>query len=159
MDVIVYAMRYEKGQEHAAGRRLLAEMLRRELNMEPMPEISVSDGGKPFFPSRPDICFNIGHSHGAVVCAIHDQPIGVDIEKIRTAPKRLAAGRGDEEFFRWWTAGEAALKREGGSVMRLLRSFSADPLVRHLENLLPGWIVAVCPAAEAPVRGVVIELE
>lgn len=158
MDVIVYGALCEKGREHECGRELLAVMLRQELGISALPEIAAGKGGKPCFPACPEICFNISHSYGAVVCAIHDHPVGVDVEKLRPAPKRLAAGKTDEAFFRWWTMGEAALKREGGSALQLLRAAAPNPLTRHLEGFLPGWIVAVCPETEDPIRSLLVEI-
>ena len=158
MDVIVYATLCEEGREHDCGRELLAVMLRQELGITALQEIASGKGGKPYFPACPEVCFNISHSRGAVVCALHDRSVGVDVEKLRSAPKRLTAGKTDEEFFRWWTEGEAALKREGGSALQLLRSAAPNPLTKHLEGFLPGWIVAVCPETEDPIRSVRVEI-
>ena len=37
---------------------------------------------KPFLPNIPDLHFNLSHSGKWVVCAVADQPIGIDIEQI-----------------------------------------------------------------------------
>ena len=37
---------------------------------------------KPFLPNIPELHFNLSHSGKWVVCAVADQPIGIDIEKI-----------------------------------------------------------------------------
>jgi 4'-phosphopantetheinyl transferase len=39
--------------------------------------------GKPFLKNYPDFHFNISHSGEWVVCAVDDEPIGIDIEKIQ----------------------------------------------------------------------------
>ena len=157
MDVIVYAASGLEGGERALARRLLALALEREYGLRELPEIAREPGGKPFFPSRPDICFNLSHSHGAAVCALHDKPVGIDVEKLRPAPRRLAEGMEDEAFFRLWTAKEATVKRRGQGVAALLRPMEPDSLCRHLEGLLEGYIVTVCPSEEAEVRTVRIE--
>lgn len=154
MDMIVYAALGPKGTEHDLARRLLTAALERELGLRALLEIAREAGGKPYFPSRPDICFNLSHSHGAAVCALHDKPVGIDVEKLRSAPRRLAGELEDEAFFRLWTAREASIKRRGLGLHALLRPEEPDPLCQCLEGLLEGWIVTVCPSAPAEIRQV-----
>ena len=154
MELIVYAARCAEGTEHNAAYELLALALERELGISELPTIEREAGGKPYFPARPEICFNLSHSHGAAACALHDKPVGVDIEKLRPAPRRLAAGMDDEAFFRLWTAREATIKRAGQGVAKLLKPFAPDPLCQTPEGLLDGYIITVCPTAAAEVRAV-----
>ena len=156
MELILYAALGPKGTEHDLAYRLLALALERELGLTPLPEIAREPGGKPFFPGRPDICFNLSHSHGAAVCALHDKPVGVDVEKLRPAPKRLAAGMEEGAFFRLWTAKEATVKRQGLGIGALMRPLEPDPLCRCMEGLLEGYAVTVCPSEEAEIRAVKI---
>ena len=146
MDIVVYAALGTKGGEHDLAYKLLAAALKRELGLSELPEMAREDGGKPYF----------SHSHGAAVCALHDTPGGVDIEKLRPAPRRLAEGMADEAFFRLWTAKEATIKRQGGSVAALLRPMEPDGLCQCLEGLLEGYTVTVCPSEKAAVRAKVI---
>lgn len=152
MDLIVYAALGPEGSQRELAYRLLALALEREYGLRRLPEIAREPGGKPFFPDRPDICFNLSHSHGAAVCALHDRPVGIDVEKLRPAPRRLAEGMEDEAFFRLWTAREATVKRRGEGVGALLRSMEPDPMCRCLEGALEGYIVTLCPSEEAAVR-------
>ena len=153
MDVIVYGARCAEGRDRETAYNLLMLALSREFDMAAMPKIEKTVGGKPFFPDFPSLHFNISHSHGAAVVAIHDQDIGIDIEKLRPAPKRLSSGMGDAEFFRHWTGMEASIKRQGGSIAAVLRqTVQTDPLCCTLEEFLPGWIVTVCPSEECPIR-------
>lgn len=158
MDIVVYAALGPEGTERDLARRLLAAALERELGLSTLPETAREAGGKPYFPSRPDICFNLSHSHGAAVCALHDKPVGVDVEKLRPAPRRLAEGRSDEAFFRLWTAKEATIKRRGLGVAVLLRPMEPDRLCRRLDGLLAGYVVTVCPSEDGPVRAAAISL-
>lgn len=148
MDMIVYAALGPEGMERDLARRLLAAAVERELGLRELPEIAREAGGKPYFPSRPDICFNLSHSHGAAVCALHDKPMGIDVEKLRPAPRRLAGGLEDEAFFRLWTAREASIKRRGLGIAALLHPTEPDKMCRCLEGLLAGYIVTVCPFDE-----------
>ena len=157
MNVFLYAAQGGAESEHELALRLLAMAVTQALGLPSLPEISREAGGKPFFPSRPDVCFSLSHSRGAAVCAVHNRPVGVDIEKLRPAPARLAAGMADEAFFRLWTAKEATIKRQGLGVEALLRPMEPDPLCRCAEDLLEGYIVTVCPSEEAELRTVRVE--
>lgn len=154
MELAVYAALCAREAEHDAAYHLLALALKREWGMSGLPAVAREEGGKPYFPAYPEICFNLSHSRGAVACALHDKPVGIDVEKIRPAPRRLAAGMEDEAFFRLWTAREATVKRMGQGVGKLLRPFAPDPLCRTLEGLLDGYLVTVCPSEQAAVRAV-----
>lgn len=149
MDLIIYAALCPEGGEHDLAYRLLTLAVRQELGLPHLPDIARETGGKPYFPSRPDVCFNLSHSHSAAVCALHNRPVGIDVEKLRPAPKRLAAGMADEAFFRLWTAREATIKRQGLGIGSLLKPMAPDPLCRCAEGLLEGYIVTVCPSEDA----------
>ena len=153
-EILVCAAQCPPGEEHRAAWALLAEVLHRELGIKALPEVAKGEEGKPFFPERPDICFNLSHSHGAVACAVHDREVGVDMERLRTPPKRLGQGMEPEAFFRLWTAREATVKRRGQGIAALMRGEAPDSLCRCLPDLLPGWVVTVCPSEDAPVRAV-----
>ena len=157
MEIVVYAARCALGEEHRAAWGLLELALERERGLHELPEVARGEEGKPFFPRRPEICFNRSHSHGAAACALHGWEIGVDIERLRTPPKYLGRSREPEEFFRWWTAREATVKCRGEGIAALLRGGEPDPLCRCFGDLLPGWMVAVCPSKDARVRTVRIE--
>lgn len=153
-EAVLYAAVCSPGKEHQAAWDLLALALAREVELSALPEVAKEEEGKPFFPGRPDICFNLSHSHGAVACAVHDRDIGVDIELVRQPPKLLGQGMEPEAFFRLWTAREATVKRRGQGIAALMRGEAPDPLCQSFSNLLPGWIVTVCPSVEVPVRTV-----
>ena len=131
---------------------LLDHALEQIFHLTERPVSARGERGKPYFPERPDICFNLSHSYGAAVCAVHEKEVGVDIEKIRPAPRRLANGMGDRAFFRLWTAKEATLKREGGALAALLQEYEPAALCKTCEEFLPGWVVTVCPSVPAEIR-------
>ena len=154
MDIIVYGSLGPEGAERDLAYRLLETALRRELGWEALPPMARGARGKPYFPDHPGLHFNLSHSHGAAVCALHHLPVGVDVEKLRSAPRRLAAGLGDEAFFRLWTAREATVKRGGLGMEALRRTLEPDGLCQCLEGFLPGCAVAVCPTEAGAVRTV-----
>lgn len=156
MDVLIYAALGPEGGERALAWRLLELAAEREFHLRPLPETARAPGGKPYFPGCPDLCFNLSHSHGAAVCALHNKPVGVDVEKLRPAPRRLAAGMESEAFFRLWTAKEATIKRQGRGLAALLAPLEPDPLCQCLEGLLEGYTVTVCPSEAAQIRTVCI---
>jgi len=152
MDIVLFGALCRPGTERQTAYELLALAVREVFSLDTLPEIAREEGGKPFFPGAPRICFNLSHSHGAAVCALHDRPIGVDVEKLRPAPRRLVAGMPDDAFFRRWTAREATVKLQGRSWQALLSDWEPDSRCRWEEALLPGWIIAVCPTEESPIR-------
>lgn len=154
MDLAVYGALCPPKRERETAYWLLAMAVQQVAGVSSLPRIERAAGGKPWFPERPGLHFNISHSHGCAVCALHDQKVGVDVERLRAAPKRLAQGMGDETFFRLWTAKEATIKRDGRSVVLLRKPFQPDPLCRNLDDFLPGCAVAVCPAEAVPVQAV-----
>ncbi len=136
----------ERGKERRTAYDLLAYGIATLYGMSSLPNIAREPGGRPYFPDYPDICFNVSHSKGCAVCALHDKAIGVDIETLRAAPKRLASKQDDRSFFLRWTAKEATLKREGKGIGYLLRDFEPNALCDTFEDFVPGCIVAVCPS-------------
>ncbi len=147
-----------EGSEHDAAYRLLGETVREVWGLSPLPELRRAPGGKPYFPACPQLHFNLSHSHGAVVCALHDLPLGVDVEKLREPPKRLGHGLSAEAFFHLWTGQEATLKREGLGWTALLHPPQPDPLCLWLPELLSGYMVCLCPSEKAELSARVVEL-
>ena len=153
----MYSALCPEGEEHAAAYQLLLLAVQREFGMDAVPEIEREPGGKPFFVGCSDLHFNVSHSHGAAVCALHDKPVGIDVERVRKAPRRLAQGQEDREFFRTWTCKEATIKRQGLGVGALLRPVETAPECVTFEDALPGWIITVCPTEHAEVSVVAID--
>ena len=138
---------------------LLRLALRETYGWEELPEISLSAQGKPDFPDHPAVYFNLSHTGGAVLVGISDQPVGVDIERVRpVAPaslKRLAAGVEEKNFFPCWVRREARAKLDGVNMEPLLR---AETPLREGEfyyplETFPGYAAGVatgCPDAPGP---------
>lgn len=152
MDLIIYASQTAREHEKELAWGLLRLALSRELGIRALPEVLREPDGKPFFPALPALHFNLSHSRGGAVCALHSLPVGIDIEKLRPAPRRLAQGMADEPFFRLWTAKEATVKREGKGIAALQSLREPDGLCLCLEELLAGFIITVCPSETAPIQ-------
>ncbi len=124
--------------ENDRKRTVLGEMLARRAISEQtgleIDKISIlrAENGKPYCENA-DIHFSISHSKERVVCAVSEQPLGVDTEKIRFTEPRITRaccvgsdfsyifGNSDqdvqtlndeqlERFFTLWTAKEAYCK-------------------------------------------------
>jgi 4'-phosphopantetheinyl transferase len=63
-------------------------------------EFNVNEYGKPFLKGNCGLHFNLSHSEDWIVCAVHDEPVGIDIERIRPVkPLEIAAQLfSDEEY-------------------------------------------------------------
>lgn len=65
---------------HEAGRALLAKLYREETGEE-LPEIAVTDRGKPWFPDS-RFHFSISHTPNHAFCVLSENPIGIDAEEL-----------------------------------------------------------------------------
>ena len=140
------------GCGHEEGRKLLAQMYRQYVG-GPMPEISVTERGKPFF-SDSSWYFSISHSKHHVFCALSQKPIGIDAEEIdrpinpnladkilspmerqqydQAADKRLA-------LLKLWVLKEAKAKCTGEGLKgypNQTQFLLTDPRVRQMEGCL-----------------------
>lgn len=157
---------------------LLAELLAAEYGLPGLPELERQAGGKPFFPHRPDLHFNLSHSGGLALCGVGAAPLGVDIEVIR--PRRAGLARyicspeeyawyeelgGDwESLYTIWTLKEARVKCTGNGLRQRPETIAVPRLgpgqTGELEGLIfrsyagNGWRGAVCcvPPEEPPER-------
>ncbi len=99
--------------------------------------------GKPYIKEYPQFNFNISHSEDIVVGAIDNQPIGIDIEKVKTinyegiAREFFAEGEFNyiikdsldnklERFYKIWTLKESYIKCCGQGLSLPLKSFSIN---------------------------------
>ena len=104
----------------ALAELLLRHALREEYGLTDLPRIETGEKGKPFFPDRPDICFNLSHCKTAVACALDGAPVGVDVQEVRSL-RRAAPDTGkappvyrilSEPERAWVEAGETPDERD-----------------------------------------------
>jgi hypothetical protein len=88
-------------RERAAGYRrredavrcVVAEALLRYACGGALPAVQADSMGKPRFPDRPELCFNLSHGGRWVVLAWSGTEVGIDVEPIRMDENRQALCR------------------------------------------------------------------
>ncbi|WP_097006207.1 4'-phosphopantetheinyl transferase family protein [Lacrimispora amygdalina] len=134
--------RHEK--EHLVGEMLLREGLKKEYGIVygediPLPVVK-GERGKPQLKEYPHIYHNISHTDGLAVCALGDEPVGIDTELIRPFSEKIIRKvmsakeqelfeklKGKERtayFFKIWTLKESYVKAKGWGITIPLTDFS-----------------------------------
>ena len=101
---------------------LLHRALRDLYGWEDIPRLSYGAHGKPYFAAHPDVHFSLSHTHGAALLAVHDEPVGADIERLRPVSDAMLArfhAADDADFRRLWVQRESRCKRAGLSAVAL----------------------------------------
>lgn len=115
---------------------LLMDGLRKEYAITDPPVLSYLPEGKPFIAGHPDIHFNLSHSGDVAVCALSNQPVGIDIETSRKISDSLIDYTMNEQerefiaasddkvtaFLTFWTRKEALLKLTGEGIRNDLKN-------------------------------------
>ena len=123
--------------KHELGQRLCVlayQLLKQGLSevygIEENPVFEYNEHGKPSIIGHPEICFNLSHCKEAAICAISDQPVGVDVESVRSFKESLVRYTMNEDeirqiessedqavaFIRLWTMKESAMKLIGTGI-------------------------------------------
>lgn len=118
----------------AFGVSLLAEAYK-DYAGAPIPKIIKLLSGKPFVPAEPELHFSVSHSKTHVLCAISENPVGVDTETHRfikqsvierlTTPGELAC----LTFFDIWVLRESLYKLTGKGDLRTMRFYRRGDLI------------------------------
>lgn len=124
--------------------------------------ISYERCGKPYIPEYPNFQFNISHTKDALVIAVTNVPVGIDIETVESANMNianrffskqeqkfinLANDNQDKRFFEIWTKKEAYIKWTGKGLSQSLSSFDVTaPDIRKLFKTfeIDKYIISVC---------------
>lgn len=138
-------MKFRKTEDRYRG--MLAELLARKTICEKFGLqneqlfFSPNKYGKPLLEGYDNIHFNVSHSGEWVVCAIHDKPVGIDVERIHKMDegivRRFFAGEEAQyiveglsevekqsRFYELWTLKESYIKAEGKGMSIPLNSFA-----------------------------------
>ncbi len=123
--------------KHELGQRLCVlayQLLKQGLSevygIEENPVFEYNEHGKPSIIGHQEICFNLSHCKEAAICAISDQPVGVDVESVRSFNESLVRYTMNEDeirqiessedqavaFIRLWTMKESAMKLIGTGI-------------------------------------------
>lgn len=137
---------------HEAGRMLLKDLWQTHIGGT-MPEIAVTERGKPYFVDS-DWFFSISHTKKHAFCALSDVPVGIDAEEkdrnihLRLAEKILSPAekaqfdRAEDKrlaLLTFWVLKEAAAKLSGEGLKGYPNhtNFSLDdPRVLEKDNCL-----------------------
>ena len=140
------------GSGHREGRKLLEEMYLHHVGA-PMPEILVTDRGKPYFADC-NWHFSISHSKRHVFCALSQKKIGIDAEeldrnirpelaeKILSPMERQQYDAADDKrlaLLKFWVLKEAYAKYTGEGLKGYpnhTEFLLSDPRVRQIQGCL-----------------------
>ncbi|WP_435929833.1 4'-phosphopantetheinyl transferase superfamily protein [Dryocola sp. BD613] len=152
-----------------AGRVLLAMLLGKKA----LPKLEAGPHGKPWHPELPH--FNISNSAASVAVLAGNDAVGCDIELLRPRKRFLAvaqhsfaaeiyawlaalpAGEQLPAFWTLWTAHEAVLKQQGGTVWQItsldLPLATLCPPGRYLTHLsVDNTLIACCGTEPFPAQ-------
>ena len=165
----------------AQARDLLALAAREVWGLSTLPETARLEQGKPYFPGREDLHFNLSHSGDLALCALDGAPVGVDVQIVKqwrpSLPKRVCSPaelawleRQREPwsaFTLLWTLKEARAKQSGRGLTTSIPDILVplpEPGPVRLDGLWfgtwsgPGWAAAVCGHSEPPERIIGVKL-
>ncbi|MCF0243819.1 MAG: 4'-phosphopantetheinyl transferase superfamily protein [Bacteroidaceae bacterium] len=154
--------KFEQGRrECVLAYLLLKKALKETFGIEGNPVLIEQEGGKPVLKDFPNIHFNISHCKEAVACVVGDEPLGVDVERIREYSEQLAHYTLNEEelqevqnsaypaktFIRFWTMKESLLKYTGQGIRDDLKTVLNTKDVIFDTQEEKDFIVTVCRKA------------
>ena len=125
--------------------------------------------GKPRLAGQPNLHFNLSHAGPWVLCALHDRPVGIDVEEERRqgplptdlvmTPEELrhhetlAPAQARAHFFRLWTLKESLLKALGTGLavephLIQLDLSASGVTATHARRPLAAWRLEELPMPE-----------
>ena len=119
LNIYIAPISHMSGKETVYG---LLEKAYLRLFGETMPQIQKTQNGKPYFPKKADVHFSLSHAKTHVMCAISDNPVGVDIESPRTISERAVSYFASPEELALfepidlWVLKESYIKLVGGTL-------------------------------------------
>ena len=151
--------RFEQGQRLCVlAYQLLKQGLREAYGITENPVFEYNEHGKPAIVGHPDIFFNLSHCKEAVVCAISDCPVGIDVESLREYRESLMRyTMNDAEireielaeipasaFIRLWTMKEATMKLIGTGISNDMKSIIDTTRYNYTTVERQRYVYTVC---------------
>ena len=151
--------RHEQGQRLCVlAYQMLKQGLREEYGFTENPIFEYNEHGKPAIVGHPDIFFNLSHCKEAVVCAISDHPVGIDVESLREYKESLvrytmndaeiheieSAESPASAFIRLWTMKEATMKLVGTGISNDMKSIIDTTRYKYTTVERQRYIYTVC---------------
>ena len=165
----VYVRRWSR--QETPWQHILADILKKDYEMEACPEILRDDMGKPYLEASP-LHFNVSHSGEYVGIAVSEYPVGIDIQEKKeikegmyckvVQPKEhvLIGEEGQRDFLRLWTLKESFVKAEGKGLRISMKDYyfekekenyfviyggQKQPWTFNIEEtLVEGYFISVC---------------
>ena len=154
---------------------LLAIAAKEHWGLSPLPQLVRAPLGKPVFASGQGLEFNLSHSGTLALCALDYDPVGVDIQLVKSwrpslprrvcSPEQLEWLEQQEDVWRGFTAlwamKESRVKQSGQGLRGSIAAISV-PLPRQDETLYvhrglwfrlyfgPDWVGSACGTAPPP---------
>ena len=151
--------KFEQGQRLCVlAYQLLKEGLHKEYGITENPLFEYNEHGKPSIVGHPEIYFNLSHCKEAVVCAISNHPIGIDVESIREFKDSLvnytmnddevreieASENPASAFIRLWTMKEATMKLVGTGISNDMKTVIDTTKYKYTTIDRQRYIYTVC---------------
>lgn len=169
--MIVYGAKGLTARSQA--RDLLALAVGEHWGLSPLPEITRQEVGKPFFPEREDLCFNLSHSGELALCVLDGEAVGADIQIIKTWRPALPRRVCSEKELAWlerqsdlwsaftllWVLKESRAKESGRGLTTSIQDIRVPLPPKgpvQLDGLWfqtwtgPNWAAAVCGHTKPP---------
>lgn len=145
-----------KRKQSLAVRALLKTVLQNNFEGICISQLSADSKGKPFLIDS-SLFISLAHSADYVGCAVSDNAVGIDIEKIRPVKssviKRVCSTeeiiniKTDADFFTYWTLKEAYVKATGKTKSKFCELSFADNTFKNQFNTVTnetnGYIYSV----------------
>lgn len=138
---------------HLMGRKLLSQLYARATG-EALPEIALTERGKPYFPDG-KWHFSISHTRNFVFCVLSDRNIGLDaeemgrqvtpamVEKFTSPGEKTRLGEDPQDaFLRLWVLKESYAKLTGRGMGSWLKNTDFDPKSEKIREI-NGCYVAI----------------
>ena len=151
---------FSDAANHLSGKEFARDVLGEYLAMDGRRlKFGYGTYGKPFLEDFPDIHFNISHASGAIICAVSDWPVGIDMEKKRKINRRIMNKfftesernyvfsenyQQDERFTRIWTMKEAYVKFTGKGLHQPFDTFDVLKIQGLITFLYQDYHIAIC---------------